>query len=70
MIFTTTDPIMGVVIFAMFWYNVTFQTSKFQPMIALFNIEVEYISLSNGVKNITWLRILLKELQFLKDEST
>jgi len=70
MIFTTTNPIMGVVIFAMFWYSVTFQTSKFQPMIVLFNIEVEYRSLSNGVKNITWLQIKLKELQFLKDEST
>ncbi len=44
---------MGVVIFAMFWHSVTFQTNKFQPMVALFNIEVEYKSLSNGVKDIT-----------------
>jgi hypothetical protein len=39
-------------------------------MVALFNIEVEYRFLSNGGKNIIWLQTLLKELQFLKDEST
>jgi hypothetical protein len=39
-------------------------------MATLFNIEVKYRSLSNGVKDITWLQILLKELQFLKDDST
>jgi hypothetical protein len=39
-------------------------------MVVLFNIEVEYISLSNGVKDITWFQTLLKKLQFLKDEST
>jgi len=70
MIFTTTNAIMGVVIFAMFWRSVTFQTSKFQPMVTLFNVEVEYRFLSNGVKDITWLQTLLKELQFLKDDST
>jgi hypothetical protein len=60
MISTTTNPIMGVVIFVMFWCSVTFQTSKFQTMVILFNIEVEYKSLSNGVKNIIWLQTLLK----------
>jgi hypothetical protein len=45
-------------------------TSKLQPTLVLSSIKLEYISLSDVAKNITWFHTLLKELQFLDDEPT
>jgi hypothetical protein len=45
-------------------------TNKCHPTIVLSSIKLEYRSLSNGAKNITWFQTLLKELQFLDDEPT
>ncbi len=45
-------------------------SSKLQPTIALFTTEVEYHSLANVAKEITWLKVLLIKLHYFKKKST
>jgi hypothetical protein len=45
-------------------------TNKLQPTFALCNIEVEYKSFLDGVKEISWFWTLLEELQLLRDHLT
>jgi len=45
-------------------------SSKLQPIIALFTTEVEYHSLANAAKEITWLKPLLIKLHYFKKGST
>ncbi len=44
--------------------------SKLQPIIALSTIEVEYHSLANAAKEITWLKALLIKFHYFKKGST